>query len=56
VSLAERYRAAVSSLVTTVPVGKHKAETYFAQVTTPSRYSQLDFSTGAMPGTYQREP
>jgi hypothetical protein len=56
VSLAERYHASVGALVTTVPVGHHEAETYFAQVTTPARYAQIDFSTGAKPGTYQRHP
>jgi hypothetical protein len=50
------YRASTGTLVTTVPVGRHKAESYFAQVTVPSKYAQLDFSFGAMPGKYQREP
>jgi hypothetical protein len=56
VTLSEVYRASTGALVTTVPVGRHEAESYYAQVTVPSRHAQLDFSFGAKAGTYQRRP
>lgn len=56
VTLDDAHGATTGTLVTTVSPARHKAESYYAQATLPSRFAQVGVIYGTKPGTFQKEP